>query len=86
MPPRFALLGLGLIACAAYVFRCAERVRRDWPSSSAADSARNRDHIREARSASGTPPLADFASVGALAPTFSHPDRHHRGGDGRQAA
>ena len=63
MPLRFVILGLGWIACAAYVFRYAERVRRDPSQSLVADlTAANRDHL-EAGSASGTPPLTELRKV-----------------------
>jgi len=64
MPLRFVILGLGWIACAAYVFRYAERVRRDPSQSLVADmAAANRGHFLKARGASGTPPLTEMRKV-----------------------
>ena len=63
MPLRFAILGLAWFACVAYVFRYAERVRRDPSQSLVADlAASNRAHFISSKTAN-TPPLTEMRKI-----------------------
>ncbi|HEY3093594.1 MAG TPA: YfcC family protein [Vicinamibacterales bacterium] len=72
MPLRFAILGLGWLACVTYVLRYAERVRRDPAQSLVADMAEsNRERFLKPRASSGTPPLTDMRKVVLVVFTLS---------------